>query len=112
MLVSTTGVVAYPLIAKVLMGGESPCAYAQSSVRLVKAVSCLGGQAMHVPTAAAEVTFRDGCLGVQWFKNRIDAKILIGGSSMTSDPTRASAGSRPQCFRQKLSTMNPEPAIS
>jgi hypothetical protein len=61
---------------------------------------------------AGEVSFRNECLGMQWFKNRIDAKILIGGGSMRSDPTRASAGSRRQSFKQKLSTMSPEPAIS
>lgn len=59
--------------------------------------------------------FRDECLGMQWFKNRIDAKILIEEFRRQFNEVRphSSLGQlTPAEFKQKLSTMSPEPAIS
>ena len=59
--------------------------------------------------------FRDECLGMQWFKNRIDAKILIEEFRRQFNEVRphSSLGQlTPVEFKQKLSTMSPEPAIS
>jgi putative transposase len=59
--------------------------------------------------------FRDECLGMQWFKNRIDAKILIEAFRREFNEVRphSSLGQlTPAEFKQKLSTMTPEGAIS
>jgi putative transposase len=59
--------------------------------------------------------FRDECLGMQWFKNRIDAKILIEDFRRQFNEVRphSSLGQlTPAEFKQQLSTMSPEPAIS
>jgi putative transposase len=59
--------------------------------------------------------FRDECLGMQWFKNRIDAKILIEEFRRQFNEVRphSSLGQlTPAEFKQKFSTMSPEPAIS
>ena len=59
--------------------------------------------------------FRDECLGMQWFKNRIDAKILIEEFRRQFNEVRphSSLGQlTPAEFKQKLTTMSPEPAIS
>ena len=59
--------------------------------------------------------FRDECLGMQWFKNRIDAKILIEEFRRQFNEVRphSSLGQlTPAEFKQKLLTMSPEPAIS
>jgi putative transposase len=52
---------------------------------------------------------------MQWFKNRIDAKILIEDFRRQFNEVRphSSLGQlTPAEFKQKLSTMSPEPAIS
>jgi putative transposase len=59
--------------------------------------------------------FRDECLGMQWFKNRIDAKILIEEFRRQFNEVRphSSLGQlTPAEFKQKLLTKSPEPAIS
>jgi putative transposase len=59
--------------------------------------------------------FRDECLGMQWFKNRIDAKILIEAFRREFNEVRPHSSLRqltPAAFKQKLSTMTPEGAIS
>ena len=59
--------------------------------------------------------FRDECLNIQWFKNRIDAKILIEDFRRHFNETRphSSLGSlRPAEFKRRLSTTNPDSAIS
>jgi putative transposase len=59
--------------------------------------------------------FRDECLGMQWFKNRIDAKILIEEFRRQFNEVRphSSLGQlTPAEFKLKLSTMSPPPAIS
>jgi putative transposase len=59
--------------------------------------------------------FRDECLGMQWFKNRIDAKILIEAFRREFNEVRphSSLGQlTPAEFKQKLSTMTPEGPIS
>jgi putative transposase len=59
--------------------------------------------------------FRDECLGMQWFKNRIDAKILIEAFRREFNEVRPHSSLRqltPAEFKQKLSTMTPEGAIS
>ena len=59
--------------------------------------------------------FRDECLAMQWFKNRIDAKILIEEFRREYNEVRphSSLGQlTPAEFKQKLSTTVPERAIS
>ena len=58
---------------------------------------------------------RDECLGMQWFKNRIDAKILIEEFRRQFNEVRphSSLGQlTPVEFKQKLSTTTPEKAVS
>lgn len=59
--------------------------------------------------------FRDECLGMQWFKNRIDAKILIEEFRRQFNEVRphSSLGQlTPAEFKQQLSTTIPDRAIS
>ena len=59
--------------------------------------------------------FRDECLSMQWFKNRIDAKILIEEFRREYNEVRphSSLGQlTPVEFKQRLSTSNPETTIS
>jgi putative transposase len=59
--------------------------------------------------------FRDECLSMQWFKNRIDAKILIEEFRRQYNEIRphSSLGQlTPIEFKQQLSTTSPERAIS
>jgi putative transposase len=59
--------------------------------------------------------FRDECLSMQWFKNRIDAKILIEEFRRQFNEIRphSSLGQlTPEQFKQTLSTTNPQRAIS
>ena len=59
--------------------------------------------------------FRDECLGMQWFKNRIDAKILIEEFRRQFNEVRphSSLGQlTPAEFKQQLSTTVPDRAIS
>jgi putative transposase len=58
--------------------------------------------------------FRDECLSMQWFKNRIDAKILIEGYRCHYNEVRphSSLGQlTPVEFKQKLSQQDPAEAI-
>lgn len=58
--------------------------------------------------------FRDECLAMQWFKNRIDAKILIEEFRRQFNEVRphSSLGKlTPAEFKQQLSTTNPERAV-
>ncbi len=58
--------------------------------------------------------FRDECLNMQWFKNRIDAKILIEEFRRQFNETRphSSLGNlTPAEFKRRLSITNPETAI-
>jgi putative transposase len=59
--------------------------------------------------------FRDECLSMQWFKNRIDAKIMIEDFRRGYNEIRphSSLGQlTPAEFKQQLSLTNPEKAIS
>jgi putative transposase len=59
--------------------------------------------------------FRDECLAMQWFRNRIDAKILIEEFRSEYNEVRPHSSLRqlmPAQFKQKLSTTNPEKAVS
>jgi len=59
--------------------------------------------------------FRDECLNMQWFKNRIDAKILIEEYRRQFNETRphsALGNLTPAEFKRNLSTTNPDQAIS
>jgi putative transposase len=59
--------------------------------------------------------FRDECLGMQWFKNRIDAKILIEEFRTQYNEVRPHSSSgqlTPAEFKQQLSTTIPDRAIS
>jgi transposase InsO family protein len=59
--------------------------------------------------------FRDECLSMQWFTNRIDAKILIEDFRLEYNAIRphSSLGQlTPAEFRQQLATTKPEKAIS
>ena len=59
--------------------------------------------------------FRDECLSMQWFKNRIDAKILIEEFRREFNEVRphSSLGQlTPAEFKRKLSTTNPETSAS
>jgi putative transposase len=59
--------------------------------------------------------FRDECLNMQWFKNRIDAKILIEDFRRQYNEVRphSSLGQlTPVEFKRRLSTTNPEKAVS
>ena len=59
--------------------------------------------------------FRDECLNMQWFKNRIDAKILIEEFRRQFNEVRphSSLGQlTPAEFKRRLSIANPEKAIS
>ena len=59
--------------------------------------------------------FRDECLSMQWFKNRIDAKILIEEFRLGYNAVRphSSLGQlTPIEFKQQLSATTPERAIS
>ena len=58
--------------------------------------------------------FRDECLSMEWFKNRIDAKILIEDFRREYNEVRphSSLGQlTPAEFKQKLSQQNPTMAI-
>jgi putative transposase len=59
--------------------------------------------------------FRDECLSIQWFKNRIDAKILIEEFRRQFNEVRphSSLGKlTPAEFKQTLAITHPKPAIS
>jgi putative transposase len=59
--------------------------------------------------------FRDECLAMQWFKNRIDAKILIEDFRREFNEIRphSSLGQlTPAEFKRQLATTNPDKAIS
>jgi transposase InsO family protein len=59
--------------------------------------------------------FRDECLGMQWFKNRIDAKILIEEFRREFNEVRphSSLGQlTPVEFKQQLLTTDPNTAVS
>ena len=59
--------------------------------------------------------FRDECLNMQWFKNRIDAKILIEEFRRQFNeirPHSALGNLTPAEFKRNLSTTDPDPAIS
>ena len=59
--------------------------------------------------------FRDECLNMQWFKNRIDAKILIEEFRHQFNEVRphSSLGQlTPAEFKRRLSTTHPEKAVS
>jgi putative transposase len=59
--------------------------------------------------------FRDECFIMQWFKNRIDAKILIEDFRRQFNKVRphSSLGQlTPAEFKRRLSTTNPDKAIS
>ena len=59
--------------------------------------------------------FRDECLNMQWFKNRIDAKFLIEEFRRQFNEIRphSSLGSlTPAELKRRLSISNPETAIS
>ena len=58
--------------------------------------------------------FRDECLGMQWFKNRIDAKVAIEDWRRMYNEVRphSSLGNlTPAEYARKISTRNPEPAV-
>jgi putative transposase len=58
--------------------------------------------------------FRDECLGMQWFKNRIDASILIEQFRREYNEVRPHSSLdnlTPVEFKQRLSTTSPEVAI-
>jgi putative transposase len=58
--------------------------------------------------------FRDECLAMQWFKNRIDAKILIEEFRRQFNEVRPHSSLRqltPAEFKRQLSTKKPERAI-
>ncbi len=58
--------------------------------------------------------FRDECLSMQWFKNRIDAKILIEQFRREYNEVRPHSSLdnlTPKQFKQRLSTTSPEGAI-
>jgi putative transposase len=59
--------------------------------------------------------FRDECLNMQWFKNRIDAKILIEDFRRQYNEVRPHSSLdqlTPAEFKRRLSITNPERAIS
>jgi putative transposase len=59
--------------------------------------------------------FRDECLSMQWFKNRIDAKILIEEFRRQFNEVRPHSSLNqltPVQFKKAISTMSPERAIS
>jgi len=59
--------------------------------------------------------FRDECLSMQWFKNRIDAKILIEDFRRQFNeirPHSALGNLTPAEFKRRLLTTNPDRAIS
>ncbi len=60
--------------------------------------------------------FRDECLSMEWFRNRIDAKIVIAQFRRQYNEVRphSSLGQlTPAEFKQQISSINsPEPAIS
>ena len=59
--------------------------------------------------------FRDECLSMQWFKNRIDAKILIEEFRRQFNEVRphsSLAQLTPAQFKKSISTNNPERAIT
>jgi putative transposase len=59
--------------------------------------------------------FRDECLSMQWFKNRIDAKILIEDFRRQFNeirPHSALGNLTPAEFKRRLSATNPDRAIS
>ena len=58
--------------------------------------------------------FRDECLSMQWFKNRIDAKLLIEQFRREYNEVRPHSSIdnlRPKQFKQRISTTSPEGAI-
>ena len=58
--------------------------------------------------------FRDECLGLQWFKNRIDAKVAIDGWRKMYNEVRphSSLGNlTPAEYARRSSTMSPEQAV-
>jgi putative transposase len=57
---------------------------------------------------------RDECLSMQWFKNRIDAKIMIEEFRREFNEVRLHSNLRqltPAGFKQQLSTMTPKRAV-
>jgi putative transposase len=58
--------------------------------------------------------FRDECLAMHWFKNRIDAKILIEDFRRAYNeihPHSSLGQLTPAEFKQQLATTNPDKAI-
>ncbi len=58
--------------------------------------------------------FRDECLGMQWFKNRIDAKVAIEDWRRSYNEVRPHSSLNnltPREYARSISTRNPEPAI-
>jgi len=59
--------------------------------------------------------FRDECLNMQWFKTRVDAKILIEDlrRQFNEIPPHSALGNlTPAEFKRKLSTTNPDQSVS
>ena len=58
--------------------------------------------------------FRDGCLGMHWFKNRIDAKVAIDDRRKMYDDVRPHSSLNnftPLEYVERISTMNPDLAV-
>ena len=58
--------------------------------------------------------FRDECLGMQWFKNRIDAKVAIDSWRETYNEVRPHSSLRnltPAEYARRSSTINPKQAV-
>ena len=58
--------------------------------------------------------FRDECLGMQWFKNRIDAKVAIENWRRSYNEVRPHSSLQnltPAEYAQKISTRSPEQAV-
>jgi putative transposase len=58
--------------------------------------------------------FRDECLGMQWFKNRIDAKVAIEDWRQMYNEVRPHSSLKnltPAAYARKISTRSPEQAV-
>ncbi len=58
--------------------------------------------------------FRDECLGMQWFKNRIDAKVAIEDWRQMYNEVRphsSLSNLTPAEYARSISTMSPEQAV-
>ncbi len=58
--------------------------------------------------------FRDECLGMQWFKNRIDAKVVIGDWRRMYNGVRPHSSLNnltPAEYARRIATMSPEQAV-